>query len=105
MFEELELTLKIILEKLNKQEQMLNLYTSNLTTRKQVAEFLGVCTKSIENYEKDGRFKEGVHYVREESGRLKYLPQGIVEFSTTSRKESKSTVVKQLHPSATKFVS
>lgn len=84
---------------------MLNLYTSNLTTRKQVADFLGVCTKTIENYEKDGRFVDGVHYQRDEVGRIKYLPKAIVEFSTLQKKETKVSVVKQLHPAASKFVS
>ena len=105
MFNELENTLKLLLEEMQKQSLMQNLYFSNLTTRKQVAEFLGVCSKTIENYEKDGRFEDGVHYQRDEAGRLKYLPKGIVEFSTASKKEPKITVVKQVHPSVSKFAS
>ena len=107
MFETLESTLLLILDKLDKQEQLLQVALDSLTTRKAVAKFLGVHPKTIGNYIDDGRFQKGREYVCNENGDVEFIPLAIVDFKKKhkSKKTTKATDVKRtLHPGAAKFL-
>jgi len=112
MFEELENTLTKILEKLNNQEIMLQMVLSSLTTSKQVAAFLGVSTRTIELWVKNGTLVKDVHYYRNDKNRLVFIPNAILEYKKTPKKAKSNTIEKIaetekvhiIHPTAKKFV-
>jgi len=112
MFDELENTLTKILDKLNNQEIMLQMVLSSLTTSKQVASFLGVSTRTIELWVKNGTLIKDTHYYRNEKNRLVFIPNAILEYkknpkkSSTKTKEKKSPkeAVHVLHPKAKKIL-
>jgi len=113
MFEELENTLTKILDKLNNQEVMLQMVLSSLTTSKQVAAFLGVSTRTIELWVKNGTLIRDTHYYRNEKNRLVFIPNAILEYkknpkkatSKTKEKKSLKEAVHIVHPTAKKFIS
>ncbi len=112
MFEELENTLTKILDKLNNQEIMLQMVLSSLTTSKQVASFLGVSTRTIELWVKNGTLIRDTHYYRNEKNRLVFVPNAILEYKKNPKKATKKTkekkalkeVVHIVHPTAKKFI-
>jgi len=112
MFEELENTLTKILDKLNNQEVMLQMVLSSLTTSKQVASFLGVSTRTIELWVKNGTLIKDTHYYRNEKNRLVFIPNAILEYKKNPKKAStkikKNKPIKEpvhiVHPTAKKFL-
>lgn len=112
MFEELENTLTKILEKLNNQEVMLQMVLSSLTTSKQVAAFLGVSTRTIELWVKNGTLVKDVHYYRNDKNRLVFIPNAILEYKKTPKKAKNNTKEQHtakeknhvVHPTAKKFI-
>jgi hypothetical protein len=112
MFEELENTLTKILEKLNNQEIMLQMVLSSLTTSKQVAAFLGVSTRTIELWVKNGTLVQDVHYYRNDKNRLVFIPNAILEYKKNPKKAKPNSIEKIvekekvhiIHPTAKKFV-
>jgi len=106
MFDSLESVLTLILDKLDKQEQLLQVALDSLTTRKAVAKFLTVHPKTIRNYIDDGRFQEGREYIYDDNGDIEFLPLAIVDFKKNHklRKNTKAIVKRTLHPSAAKFL-
>jgi hypothetical protein len=79
MFEELETTLKRILQEMQAQKELLRIVLSSLTTSKQVATFLNVSPRTIEGWVRKGILKEGVHFHRN-GKRLEFIPDAIIEF-------------------------
>ncbi|WP_456430546.1 helix-turn-helix domain-containing protein [Nitratifractor sp.] len=79
MFEELENTLKNILQEMRDQKELLRIVLSSLTGSKQVATFLGVSPRTIEGWVRKGIFVEGEHYYRQ-GKRLVFIPDAIIEF-------------------------
>lgn len=54
--------------------------TNSLRTIGDVAKYLDKSTKTINNYIKDGRFKIYKHYFKNPSGKIEFIPEGIMEF-------------------------
>ena len=108
MFDSLEDILIEILSKLERQEQLLNVAIDSLTTKKAVAKFLNVSTKTIQNYIKDGRFEQNIHYFYDQNGRIVFIPSAVINFkshkSHKDEKKKSKKVERQLHPSALKFL-
>lgn len=106
MFEDLENTLNDIRSELSLYRQLFALSMATLSTKKQVAKFLGVSSATITKYIADGRFKEGVHFFYNDDGKEEFIPEGIVKFkqkSLNSRHEVKK-VDKAFNPIARKFL-
>ncbi|MDD5156844.1 hypothetical protein [Sulfurimonas sp.] len=106
MFEALEEALVKILQKLDFQEELLQLTISSLNTKKQVAKFLGVSTSTVSTYIKDGRFTEEIHYFNNQDGKEEFIPEGIIKFKQElkHRKYEVKKVEKTLNPIASKFL-
>ena len=106
MFKELENTLSKILQKLENQEILLEIALNSLKSRKEVSEFLGISTKTIENYLKDGRFQENIHYFHDQKGHIVFVPNEILNFKKNqqNQKFEIKKIEKQVHPSASKFI-
>jgi hypothetical protein len=108
MFNELENILIEIREELRIHREIFQMAMDSLSTKKQVAKFLSVSTKTIENYVKDGRFRRDVEYVFDDCGELHFVPTAIIEFRKMGSKKEKianNFTEKIIHPSASKILS
>ncbi len=108
MFEQLEMTLNQIQRELSMNRELLQLIVDSLSTKKQVAKFLSVSTKTIENYVKDGRFRRDIEYFFDDYGDLHFVPSAIIEYKKTGTKKERianNIPVKAIHPSASKILS
>ncbi len=105
-----ENVLKLILQKLESQEELLVLLIPDFKTKKGVANFFGVCEKTLDNWKESGKFQEGVEYFINEKGRVEYIPQGLYEHKKNRQnkqntdKEPKSEKQKIYHPSVMNIV-
>lgn len=103
MFENLELTLKLILEKLENQEELLQLSISTLTTKKEVARFLNKSEKTIDNYVKNNTLIKDIHYFYNEQNRVEFIPFAILQFKKQPNKKKEVNLFdktkKIYHPS------
>ncbi len=105
-----ENVLKLILQKLESQEELLVLLIPDFKTKKGVANFFGVCDKTIDNWKDSGKFKEGVEYFINEKGKVEYIPQSIYEYKKNGKnkqngdKEPKREKQKIYHPSVINIV-
>jgi len=52
----------------------------DLTKPTNVAEYLGLSKPTIYNYIKDGTFKEGYHFTKSKTDRIKFVEDAIIEF-------------------------
>lgn len=106
MFEDLENTLKDIRSELSLYRQLFALSMTTLSTKKQVAKFLGVSTSTVSKYIEDGRFTEEVHYFYNYDGKEEFIPEGIIKFKQElkHRKYEVKKVEKTLNPIASKFL-
>ncbi len=86
----IEDTLKLILDKLTDQQELLQLSISTLTTKKEVARFLNKSEKTIDNYVKNNTLKKDIHYFYNEKDRVEFIPFAILEF----KKAPKVVIVK-----------
>lgn len=110
MFEELENTLKTILQEVRDQKELLQVVLTSLTTSKQVASFLGVSQRTIEGWVKKGIFEEEVHFNRD-GKRLVFNPEAIVDFKRNRHKrkmvKTKETItpkINVINPTARRIV-
>lgn len=87
-FENLEL-IPQLLEKILHLEEKINLLESNLikpldlTTRKNVKEYLNISESTLNNMFKDGRLKQGKHYTKEikaNKPKITFIESAIKEF-------------------------
>jgi hypothetical protein len=107
MFNELENILIEIREELRIHREIFQMTMDSLSSKKQVAKFLDVSTKTIENYVKDGRFRKDVEYFFDDSGNFHFVPSAIIEFKKSGSKKEKianNLTLRAIHPSATKFL-
>ncbi len=106
MFEDLENTLKDIRSELSLYRQLFALSLTMLSTKKQVAKFLGVSTTTVSKYIEDGRFTEEIHFFHNHHDRVEFLPEGIIKFKEEQkyRNFEVQKVEKTLNPIATKFL-
>lgn len=107
MFEHLEMTLNQIQNELSMNRELLQLMIDTLSTKAQVAKFLGVSSKTVRNYIDDGRFREGVEYFIDEKGVEIFIPNGILKFKheQKQKKYEVKKIEKQLDPVALRFLS
>lgn len=77
--------LKLILKKLDNLENEVSLLKGNLdlTTRSGVRKFLSISDSTIAVMLKDGRFKEGIHFIKELKGKkakIVFIESAIKDF-------------------------
>jgi len=89
-----------------RQEQLMQVVIDSLTTKKAVAKFLGVHPVTIKNYVKNGTFELDREYFIDKDGEIEFVPSAIVDFkkNRNSKKATKATVKRTLHPGAAKFL-
>ncbi|QOP45553.1 hypothetical protein [Sulfurimonas paralvinellae] len=107
MLDSLEEVLLDMKDELKIQRQLLQLVIESLTTKKAVAKFLGVCTKTVETMTQDGRLIEGEAWFYNEQGVKEFIPDGVIE-AKRKRELKKGSVIKgtkhKMHPTASKFM-
>lgn len=79
MFENLENYLVQLDTKLNSIIELLEINLNILTTKKEVAKFLNVTPKTVDNYIKRKKLKENIHYTIEDD-RVIFNPSEIIKF-------------------------
>ena len=103
MFDNLENTLKLILEKLEYNQELLQLSISTLTTKKEVAKFLNKSDKTISNYIANGILVKDKHYYINENRKIEFIPIAILEFKKQPKQKitipKKETTKKIYHSS------
>lgn len=108
MSEEEKKVLNLILQKLEDQEELLLLTISNLTTKKSVASFLKKSERTIDNYIKNGVFREGIEYIVLENGKKEFVPSAIVDFKRNKKEKNNTKKNEQqkrvYHPSVHNIV-
>jgi hypothetical protein len=95
MFDNLENILKLIVEKLETQEELLQLTISNLTTKKDVARFLNKSVRTIDNYISKNIFKENIHYFYNEVGTIEFIPVEVVKFKKNPNQSKQDEHIKK----------
>ncbi|MDD2905177.1 MAG: hypothetical protein WBK95_08835 [Sulfurimonas sp.] len=78
-FENLELIPKL-LNKIEAMEERLKKFTPALTTKKEVAKFLNVTSRTVNNYIANGYLKENYHFKRKSDKILVFIEEAILEF-------------------------
>jgi predicted transcriptional regulator len=78
-FEHLEL-IPELLKTIKSLEDRLQKLTPPLVTKKEVAKFLGVTPRTLNNYISNGYFKEGYHFKRKNDKILVFIEDAIIEF-------------------------
>lgn len=99
MFDKLEDTLKLILQKLEQQEELLQLSISALTTKKDVAKFLNKSTNTIDNYISNDTFLENIHYFYNENKKIEFIPLAILKFKKNPTRSTKKSITNLDEPS------
>ncbi|MDD5373589.1 MAG: hypothetical protein PHO62_09220 [Sulfurimonas sp.] len=78
-FENLEL-IPMLLKKIETMEERLKKFTPSLTTKKEVAKFLNVTPRTINNYISNGYLKENYHFLRKSDKIIVFIEEAILEF-------------------------
>lgn len=104
MFDELEKTLVDIKNELNLFRVLFALTIDSLTTKRQVAKFLSVSTKTIDNYIIDGRFQNNVHYFLDYNNSIVFIPESILVFKKEQNHKKIEKQLLQIHPVSNKFL-
>lgn len=78
-FENLEL-IPQLLSKIEAMEERLKKFTPPLTTKKEVAKFLKVTPRTINNYMSNGYLKENYHFNRKSDKIVVFIEEAILEF-------------------------
>ena len=78
-FENLEL-IPQLLSKIEAMEERLKKFTPPLTTKKEVAKFLHVTPRTINNYISNGYLKENYHFNRKSDKIIVFIEEAILEF-------------------------
>jgi len=78
-FENLEL-IPELLKTIKTLEERLQKFTPPLVTKKEVAKFLGVTPRTLNNYISNGYLKEGYHFKRKNDKILVFIEDAIIEF-------------------------
>jgi len=79
VFENLAIIPKL-LEKISCMEERLKKFTPALTTKKEVAKFLNVTPRTINNYISNGYLKENYHFQRKSDKIIVFIEEAILEF-------------------------
>ncbi|MDK9694209.1 MAG: helix-turn-helix domain-containing protein [Sulfurimonas sp.] len=78
-FENLEL-IPMLLKKIETMEERLKKFTPPLTTKKEVAKFLDVTPRTINNYISNGYLKENYHFHRKSDKIIVFIEEAVLEF-------------------------
>jgi hypothetical protein len=78
-FKNLEL-IPQLLEKITMIEDRLKKFTPPLTTKKEVAKFLKVTPRTINNYISNGYLKENYHFQRKGDKIMVFIEEAVLEF-------------------------
>ena len=78
-FENLEL-IPELLNKISLMEERLKKFTPLLTNKKEVAKFLNVTPRTINNYISNGYLKENYHFKRKSDKIMVFIEETIIEF-------------------------
>lgn len=78
-FENLELIPKL-LQKIESMEERLSKLAPVLDNKKDVAKFLGVTPRTINNYIEQGYLKEDYHFFRKNGKILVFIESAVIEF-------------------------
>ncbi len=78
-FENLEL-IPELLKTIKALEERLQKFTPPLVTKKEVAKFLGVTPRTLNNYISNGYLKESYHFKRKNDKILVFIEDAIIEF-------------------------
>jgi len=78
-FENLEL-IPELLNTIKQLEERLYKFIPKLETKREVADFLDVTPRTINNYISNGYFKEGYHFKRKNDKILVFIEDAIIEF-------------------------
>ncbi|MDQ1244249.1 MAG: hypothetical protein QG565_589 [Campylobacterota bacterium] len=78
-FENLEL-IPTLLKKIEAMEERLKKFTPPLTTKKEVARFLDVSERTINNYMAQGLLSENYHFYKKNGKILVFIEDAITEF-------------------------
>jgi len=78
-FENLEL-IPTLMEKIISMEERLKKFTPPLTTKKEVAHFLNVTPRTVNNYITNGYLKENYHFQRKSDRIMVFIEEAILEF-------------------------
>ena len=76
-FQNLEL-IPILLQKLEDMEKRQEAFMPKLDNKKAVINHLGISASSYQNYLKDGRLKENVHFYKK-NGKMIFIEDAIIE--------------------------
>ena len=97
----------LINQKLDDISKLLRDSNNVLKTKKQVATYLSVSTRTISNYLHNGTFIKDYHFSRDDRGKIIFITDAIISFKTNGVKKMKKGVqvrnrdvkTKTFHPS------
>ncbi len=91
----LEQKLDTILKKLEKQEQMMQLFVPDLSKKKEVMHFLQITRQTMDKYLAENRIANGVHYLLDDEENIVYIPGAIIELKQSGIKYKGNRNTKQ----------
>lgn len=98
--------LDLVLQRLEEQQQLLELFIPDLRKKKHVAVFLGITEQCLANWLKDSdpRIEQSVHYRINSRGDIEFIPSAIIALKRAggykNRRESKPMVDIHIKPQA-----
>jgi len=105
MVEKIELLdSSIFKERFDRADLLLSFAHRFLTNKKNVSIFLNISLQTINNYIKNGRFEEGVHYNTEDNS-IVFIPQAILDFKLNPPKKVNKNPSYQPSSEALRFIS
>jgi hypothetical protein len=81
-FENLEL-IPMLLKEIEEINKRLEQFTPKIDNKKAVINFLNISNSSFQNYLKDGRLKEGVHFYKK-NGKMVFIENAIIELKNNN---------------------
>lgn len=103
--------LDLVLQRLEEQQQLLQLFIPDLRKKRSVALFLGITEQCLGNWLKDSNspIEEGVHYRFNSHGRLEFIPSAIISLKRDGGYKNRRIGIKnikadQMLPAATNSI-
>lgn len=91
--------LDLVLQRLDEQQQLLELFIPDLRKKKHVATFLGITDQCLGNWLKysDSPIEQGVHYRINSRGEIEFIPMNIISLKRSggykNRRENKKEIL------------
>lgn len=95
----IEEKLNLVLQRLEEQQQLLELFIPDLRKKKHVALFLGITEQCLGNWLKDSDspIEKGVHYRLTNRGNIEFIPSSVISLKRSggykNRRESKKEII------------